>query len=64
MDSDPICPQVKGSNNPERLDGTNYTIPSVNREHSGVYECVAKNVEKAEKQSVEILVQYEPEVRV
>ncbi|XP_026679123.1 opioid-binding protein/cell adhesion molecule homolog, partial [Diaphorina citri] len=56
--------KVRGSNTPERLEGTNYTIPSVNREHSGTYECVAKNQDKAEKQSVEILVQYAPEVSI
>uniref|UniRef100_A0A8D8LXL5 Opioid-binding protein/cell adhesion molecule homolog n=1 Tax=Cacopsylla melanoneura TaxID=428564 RepID=A0A8D8LXL5_9HEMI len=56
--------KLKGSTTVERLEGTNHTIPSVSREHTGVYECIAKNQNHVDKQSVEIHVHYEPEVSI
>ncbi|KAL1458764.1 hypothetical protein WDU94_008880 [Cyamophila willieti] len=56
--------KLKGSSTIERLEGTNHTIASVSREHTGVYECIAKNQNNMDKQSVEIQVHYEPEVSI
>ncbi|KAK2727244.1 neural cell adhesion molecule 2-like [Artemia franciscana] len=44
--------------------GESITISSVNREHSGSYECVATNSEGTDKARVSLEVQYKPEIEV
>lgn len=56
--------KMKDSKHIDHLEGSNYTIPSVGREHSGYYECTARNFDHPEKRGVEVLVHFAPEVSI